>query len=71
MCVQETGDLFRRDVPAALDEALGENWDRVLMRSHELGQYRSELDLLFKGGYGAMFPREEGRERLHIVVVNA
>lgn len=69
--VEETRDLCRRDVAAALKEALGQDGDSILMGSHELGEHRGELNLVVDVGYGAMLPRKQRRERVHIVVVDA
>lgn len=60
--VEETGDLCRGNVPTALEEALGQDGDGILMGGHELGKHRGEANLVVYVGYGAMLPRKQGRE---------
>lgn len=74
--VQEAGDLGRGDVAAALEEALGQDGDRIGVRVDELGEDLGEANLVFEGGEGVaragtpLEPGEQGGEGVLVVVVD-
>ena len=68
--VEEAGHLGGRDVFAALEEAAGQDGDRVGVRPDELGQDFGKLDLIIEAADGAFLPGEQGGQGVLVVVVD-
>lgn len=74
--VKEAGDLLRRDVATALEEALGKDGDSVGVGGDELGEDVCKADLVVRSGDGAAVDgsppvRKEDGERVEVIVVYA
>lgn len=67
--VEEVSHFGRRNITAALEEAFSEDGNRVLVRMHEVGEDLSEADLGIEVGNGSVFPWQQCRQRVQVVVV--
>ncbi|KAJ6782758.1 hypothetical protein PWT90_03633 [Aphanocladium album] len=76
VAVEEARHLGRRDVAAALEEALGQDGDGVGVGGDELGEDVGEAHLVVRGRDGAALDgvlpvRQQDRQRVQVVVVDA
>lgn len=71
MLVEKTGYLGGTDVSATLQEAPSKRRDGVGMAVDEIGEHLDEAALLVHARYLVLLPREQRRQRVQVVAIDA